>query len=323
MKLEEIGFYTLSNQRAKTASATSPLQRCELIVTDRCNLRCPYCRGMKKGFTGDLSCDEARETVNLWANEGLVNVRFSGGEPTLWPHLEQLVKYSHNRKVKHIALSTNGTANLKKYHHLIKLGVNDFSVSLDAGCCSVGTTMTGGICGAWEKASTTIKELSKLTYVTVGIVFNEINVSQAMETILYADSLKPSDIRIIPSAQFDKAICTLSNLPAEKIEKYPILKYRINRMLRGAHVRSINANDANRCPLVLDDVAVAKGYHFPCIIYMREHGEPIGKVSKHMRQERLAWCQSHDTHKDPICSKNCLDVCVAYNNMWRDQHERL
>jgi len=44
MDLKEIGFYTLSDDRAKQASETSPLQRCELILTARCNFRCPYCR---------------------------------------------------------------------------------------------------------------------------------------------------------------------------------------------------------------------------------------------------------------------------------------
>ena len=44
MKLEEIGFYTLDDERAKHASETSPLWRCELLLTNKCNFHCPYCR---------------------------------------------------------------------------------------------------------------------------------------------------------------------------------------------------------------------------------------------------------------------------------------
>lgn len=46
MKLEDIGFYTLSDARALSASEYSPLMRCELIVTSRCNFRkkCRYSR---------------------------------------------------------------------------------------------------------------------------------------------------------------------------------------------------------------------------------------------------------------------------------------
>ena len=43
MRLEDIGFYTLSDARAAGASASSPLWRCEMILTDLCNLRCRYC----------------------------------------------------------------------------------------------------------------------------------------------------------------------------------------------------------------------------------------------------------------------------------------
>lgn len=48
MKLEDIGFYTLFDERAKNVSWNSDLQRCELILTDKCNFKCVYCRGIKK-----------------------------------------------------------------------------------------------------------------------------------------------------------------------------------------------------------------------------------------------------------------------------------
>ncbi len=61
-------------------------------------------------------------------------------------------------------------------------------------------------------------------------------------------------------------------------------------------------------------MAVAGDYHFPCIIYMREKGDPIGRVNKNMRMERLKWVETHDAFKDEICKKNCLDCLVKYNN---------
>jgi hypothetical protein len=68
-------------------------------------------------------------------------------------------------------------------------------------------------------------------------------------------------------------------------------------------------------------MAVANGYHFPCIIYMREQGDPIGQVGPNMRKERYEWMVNHDAHKDPICSKNCLDVCIDYNNKCKEYHQ--
>jgi len=48
-RLEDIGFYPfLTSGTAKT-----PLMRCELILTDACNFRCPYCRGLRDDLKRD------------------------------------------------------------------------------------------------------------------------------------------------------------------------------------------------------------------------------------------------------------------------------
>jgi hypothetical protein len=84
------------------------------------------------------------------------------------------------------------------------------------------------------------------------------------------------------------------------------------------YCRGMVENDSNKCALVLDDSVIAGDYHFPCVIYMREKGEPIGNVLKNMRKERSEWFKSHDCFKDNICRKNCLDVCIDYNNKYKE-----
>ena len=73
---------------------------------------------------------------------------------------------------------------------------------------------------------------------------------------------------------------------------------------------------------VLDDMAAMGDSHYPCIIYMREGGRPIGKIGTGMRQERQRWYEDHDCTKDTICSGNCLDVCVEYNTKHESFNER-
>jgi len=313
VKLEDIGFYTLSDKRAKETSVKSPLMRGELLLTDKCNLKCPYCRGMKKELQGEMFLSYAQYILQLWIDSGLENVRFSGGEPTLYPYLKSLIKGCKNSGVKRIAISTNGTQNLDFYKELIDLGVNDFSISLDGGCCSINNKMTGGL-NFFDKVSNNIKFLSWYNYVTVGVVFNELNVNTAIETIKYVDSLNPSDIRIISSAQFNQALSNIKNIPEDILNRHPILKYRVNNFLKGRNVRGIKSTDTNKCYLVKDDVAVAGKWHFPCIIYLREEGLPIGEINEDFRKDRIKWFKKHNTHNDPICRKNCLDVCIDYNN---------
>ena len=108
-RLEDIGFYTLSNARAHNSSATSPLWRAELILTSACNFRCPYCRGLREDLRGALSFEQASEIIRLWLAQGLKNVRFSGGEPTLYHRLDELIAMCRDGGVEHIAISTNGS----------------------------------------------------------------------------------------------------------------------------------------------------------------------------------------------------------------------
>lgn len=309
-KLEQIGFYTLSDERAKNASSTSPLSRCELVLTSRCNFKCQYCRSVGGD---DLPYEEAVTTVVAWAEAGLKNIRFSGGEPTLWKGIFKLVRLSKALGIQRIALSTNGSAPSSVYDILIEEGVNDFSVSLDACCAEDGDKMAGGIKGAFDILTGNIKWLAERVYTTVGVVLTEANQAKVNDIITFADSLGVSDIRVIPAAQDGDKLKDIY-VDADLLAKYPILNYRIQNINKGLPVRGLKEEDSTRCGLALDDMAVNQGKHFPCIIYMREGGNAIGNVGPHMRQERLKWFEKHNTHCDPICKKNCLDVCVAYNN---------
>ena len=314
MKLDEIGFYTLKDYRAKNTSINSPLWRCELLVTDKCNFKCPYCRGVRYDLKGTLPLNYIKSIINRWANDNLKNIRFSGGEPTLYKSLIPIIEYARKRGIERIAISTNGSADYSFYLDLINAGVNDFSISLDSCCSAFGEKMNGGIKKAWEKSIENIRLLSCLTYVTVGMVFNEFNVDEAFESVLFADSLGVADIRIISSAQFNQALENLTELADNILIKYPILKYRILNFRKGRNVRGLREQDSHFCYLVLDDMAIAKDYHFPCIIYLREMGNPIGKINGNERYKRMKWMITHDTHKDPICRNNCLDICIDYNN---------
>lgn len=312
-KLGSIGFYTLTDERAKNVTDKTPLWRCELLLTSNCNFKCPYCRGVKKEDAGNLSWDDAYKIINIWGEHNLKNVRFSGGEPTLWKHLPELIKLSKHNGIDRIAISTNGSAPLSLYKELIDSGVNDFSISLDGCCASTGNKMAGGI-PIWDHIIENIKNLSSMAYVTIGIVITEDNDEEVDRIIDLADKLGVSDIRLITASHRTKYLYNISS----NIDKYPILKYRLNNFRNGRPIRGISETDNHRCPLVLDDMAVLNNKHYPCIIYLREHGKEIEKIGQNIREERLEWYINHDCYKDPICRNNCLDVCVDYNNRVRE-----
>jgi pyruvate-formate lyase-activating enzyme len=327
--LEKIGFYTLSDERARNASVDSQMMRGEIIITEYCNFKCPYCRGLKPEVFGDraqrqLSLAEVASIIDSWSTNAsglpIKNIRFSGGEPTLHKNIREIVAYAKTRGVERIAISSNGASPTALYHELIDLGVNDFSISLDACCSEVGDKMAGGVKGAFDKVAHNIKVISARTYVTVGVVMTPENIAGLIETIKFADSLGVSDIRIISAAQWNKPLPDLDQIPAEILAKYPILRYRVEHFRQGINVRGLTPADPRQCGLTLDDSVVAGTFHYPCVIYMREGGSPIGPIGPDMRKERAAWYARHDCFADPICRNNCLDVCVDYNRRFQEAH---
>jgi len=319
MRLEEIGFYTLSEERAANTSPHSQMKRCEMIINEYCNFRCPYCRGLAKEVFADrarkeLSIEEIKQNIDLWCDgEPLENIRFSGGEPTYHRGIVEAVQYARSKEIKRIAISTNGSNTKEMYEKLLSAGCNDFSISLDAADSETGDKMAGNIKGAWNKVIENIKWISSRTYVTVGVVLEPANVPRFVDIVHFANSLGVADIRVIPSAQWDQPLPELAYIREDVLEKHPILKYRVLNFIAGKRIRGLTENDVNKCPLVLDDSVIAGKYHYPCVIYMREQGDPIGKVGPNMRNERVEWYKDTNTFNEAICKKNCLDVCVDYN----------
>lgn len=316
MKLEDIGFYTLSDARALRATAHTRLERCELLLTRRCNFNCPYCR---HAGPPDATWEEAVAVVDAWKDEHLRNVRFSGGEPTLWEGLVDLVEYARKppNGIERVAISSNGSAPLSLYEQLIGAGANDFSISLDACCCATVGKMTGKNGDIVRHVMDVIRRCAVYTYVTIGTVITPDNINHVFEVIDFALDANVSDVRLISAAQWNEPIDF--DLPKEALDKFPILSYRWNNMKTGRNVRGLRPEDTGVCRLALDDMVVSGGLHYPCIIYMREGGNPLGPVGPTMREVRRQWVDSHCVWDDPICCKNCLDVCVDYNNAACDE----
>jgi len=97
-----------------------------IIIRRNCNMRCAYCSPLgenkfsKGDICKDLSMDEIKEIIDLGIESGFNIFRLSGGEPTLHPEFDKIVKYilNKNNDTK-IIINTNGFK-LKQYIDLIK-----------------------------------------------------------------------------------------------------------------------------------------------------------------------------------------------------------
>jgi cyclic pyranopterin phosphate synthase len=118
-----------------------PLRDLRISVTDRCNLRCPYCmpeeiygEGYRFLPKGDLlSFEEIERLARLCVGLGAEKIRVTGGEPLLRHQLPRLLeKLAAIPGLRDLALTTNGLLLAKQARELRDAGLARITVSLDS-----------------------------------------------------------------------------------------------------------------------------------------------------------------------------------------------
>lgn len=108
-----------------------------ISLTDRCNLRCTYCmpaEGLDWIPSPHLLTDD--ELIRLMrigvTRLGIKDIRFTGGEPLLARHLEDVVAAAAGLRPRpEIALTTNGLGLARRAGALVAAGLDRINVSLD------------------------------------------------------------------------------------------------------------------------------------------------------------------------------------------------
>jgi len=108
-----------------------------ISVTDRCNFRCVYCmpqEGLQWLPKSEiLSYEEIAEVVRQLAPMGLSRLRITGGEPTIRPQLEVLIRELRAIEgITDIALSTNGVRLPTLAPTLRAAGLDRVNLSVDS-----------------------------------------------------------------------------------------------------------------------------------------------------------------------------------------------
>ncbi|MER7114284.1 GTP 3',8-cyclase MoaA [Saccharomonospora azurea] len=106
-------------------------------VTDRCNLRCTYCMPAEgldwMPHQQILSDDELVRLVDIAVRLlGITDIRLTGGEPLLRPHLEDLVaRMAELTPRPRLAMTTNGVGFAKRAQAFADAGLDRINISLD------------------------------------------------------------------------------------------------------------------------------------------------------------------------------------------------
>lgn len=93
----------------------------KIEITSACNLRCSFCYlGKEQEWLANrhMPVDDVIRWIDWCVDNDIPGVRFTGGEPTLYPDIEMLCNYAHLQK-RYVILNTNAMAAPALYDRLL------------------------------------------------------------------------------------------------------------------------------------------------------------------------------------------------------------
>jgi molybdenum cofactor biosynthesis enzyme MoaA len=324
-------------------SAQTPLHRVTVFLTYRCNLDCPYCKTIARSEAELEARPQKRRSYDLSSFSTLLaslgdtpvrHLHFTGGEASLVTGLDEMIGRAKRAGVERVSLTTNGTLAPARYLELVKAGLDELRVSIDAEEPALGATLTGRR-DVWAKAVETLSVLGAARrdgapfFLIVNTVIGLANRRRLAALVEFFLGFGVDDVKLITEVDvrdelgdFDEAgalkaqvRALLERLPAER---FPLLKRKLETVFSRT---AIGLDDAPRradwrCYVPLTERTVDGEFYYPCSVYLREGGAPLGRLSEPQDVQReksarfvLAGCGS-----DALCQRWCLHCTRSWND---------
>lgn len=120
----DVSKYSVLSWLSKHKLAT----RAHVFIGTRCSYRCVFCYGNERRNLDFLSYNDIISYMNFLKEYGITDVEITGGEPTEFPDIYQLVQYASSLFDK-VVIITNGSASVDTYKKLSEY-VTEFLFSL-------------------------------------------------------------------------------------------------------------------------------------------------------------------------------------------------
>lgn len=158
-------------------------------VTYRCNSRCTYCNvWQKKEFQNiaELPADKAKKLLKQCYEHGVRYVDFTGGEPTLYPHLAEIINYAKELGIK-TEVTSNCIATISKKKMLEVAKVADkFNTSLDTLDNKAYHQIRGVDC--CQQVKSAVSDIAKVRSPKIMTVVTDGNIKELDNMIAYAQN---------------------------------------------------------------------------------------------------------------------------------------
>jgi cyclic pyranopterin phosphate synthase len=156
MNVSDLLMKSSNKEKSMKDSFDRSIDYLRISVTDRCNLKCIYCRpstGLKYFNNSEIITDEEIvRFIGIAHKHGLRKVRITGGEPLMRRNITSLISSIKSIGIQDLSLTTNGIKLSGLANDLKKAGLDRVNISLDTMDASRYRAITNGgnIHNVWE-----------------------------------------------------------------------------------------------------------------------------------------------------------------------------
>ncbi|MEM3243313.1 MAG: radical SAM protein [Conexivisphaerales archaeon] len=175
-----------------------------VYLTNRCNMRCAACYVSAGSGRGELSIYQWKHIIRELDEAGARYVYFLGGEPTMSPHLPELIKFSSELGLSP-SLSTNGLAGSSNIaRKLAESGLEHVQVSLDSSNWMLNDELRGA--GSFRMAIKAVREFRKLAIpINISTTVSDRNFNDVNGALMFAEEIGAGGMNFIAVQSFGNA----------------------------------------------------------------------------------------------------------------------
>lgn len=202
-------------------------------ITKACNMHCKHCyeeAGIKEN--DELTPEEVHRGIDVLARAGVTILAFSGGEPTMHPHILDFARHAHDRGM-YVAIATNGwqLSDPARVLEFKEAGVEFYQISIDSPNPTIHDQFRG-VRGAWDRAVRAVRNcIEQGLFVEISMTVTRHNVDEVPRMVDFARELKANWLMLYNFIPTGRGVNIVrDDLSPE--ERYRLLAYAYNQTLK-------------------------------------------------------------------------------------------
>lgn len=308
------------------------LKEIKLEVSYKCNLMCIHCSSEASATNcQEISKDACLKIIEKSGEMGVEKIAFSGGEPLLWPHIEEAIDRVKKHAIQVVVYSSGNVDNIETIlQKLKKIGADKFIFSL-FGANAITHEKITLKSGSFDKTINAIR-LSVQTGLSTEIHFVPLSMNHdELESVAkLAKKLGVGQLSLLRFVPQGRGGAIADQAVLSETENYD-LKKRIEKLRStdfnvrtGSPYNFLLLNNQPKCTASIDKLTIGPDLKiYPCDAFKQLTAKKVvgnseySDISQHNLKE--CWERSYylnkvreilkASHKEPCLSCNFLKYC--------------